>query len=219
MTGESIKIKPEYFSTAEEILKCIQSSTQTNVSFPKVIAIGGESGSGKSITAICLQQSLNKAGIETYILHMDNYFHLPPAANHRQREENISHVGPKEVNLDLLQSHIKAFKEGVFQITKPFVYYAQDLILPEEVNLSPYKCVIVEGTYVCGLSDIDYRIFMDRTYKETYAQRMERGRDVASEFVERVLCIEHPIIRDLKKYADIVISSDYKVQKVNKHDA
>lgn len=42
---------------------------------------------------------------------------------------------------------------------------------------------------------------------------MKRNRDVQSDFIERVLEIEHGIIRQLKEKADLVLDKNYHIIK------
>ncbi len=209
MIGDIITIKDEYFSTAETILSLLDKNN-----FPKVFAIGGESGSGKSVTSICLQKKLKENGVAAFILHIDDYFIYPPITNHDRRVENIERVGEFEVNLTLLQKNVNSFLDGEEFLEKPIVNYRLNQILSEQINLSAYKCLIIEGTYSFSLKNIDCYIFMDRTYKETYLQRKERGREKESSFIEEVLAIEHKIIRPNREKANFIVLADYSVIQV-----
>ena len=77
-----------------------------------VIAVAGESGSGKSTTATRLGRALSNAGVRAGLIHQDDYFLRPPRTNHEYRLLDLAHVGPHEVNLDLLQTHLDAFLEA-----------------------------------------------------------------------------------------------------------
>ena len=76
----------------------------------RVIGVAGESGSGKSVTAEELARACNGVGLGTLVLNQDNYFFLPPRTNHEHRVESLENVGPHEVNMALLSSHISAFR-------------------------------------------------------------------------------------------------------------
>lgn len=210
MLGDIIHIKEEYYATATHIVAHLSQHPFFHRE-KIVVAIAGESGSGKSVTAVCLQELLNQNGKHTIILHLDDYFVLPPATNHAERIENIDHVGPTEVRMALLQLHIDGFLAGVETITKPVVNYKLNQILAETIITKPYDVLIVEGTYSLLLDHIQMGIFMDRTYIETKAQRDARGRDVQDPFVEEVLAIEHDIIRPTRSKAQLVVDKNYKV--------
>ena len=77
-----------------------------------MITISGESGSGKSETATALSQSLTKSKISNVILRQDDYFVYPPKTNNFMRRKDKNWRGMKEVKLDLLDTHVQAFKNG-----------------------------------------------------------------------------------------------------------
>lgn len=208
MIGDIIHDKPEYLATAQAVVKMAGLLT---AKYKKVVLIAGESGSGKSVTAIGIQKVLFDAGVEALILHQDDYFLLPPAQNHQQRMADVSKVGPSEVNLSLLAEHVEAFRGGVRHLTKPLVYYKQDQILHETINIEPYQVLIVEGTYAFWLPEADLRVFMDRNYLETRNNRTERGRELQTDFIEEVLRIEHRIIRPSRQQAHLIVQKNYEV--------
>ena len=92
------------------------------------ITVAGESGSGKSETAAAISETLSERGISSVILQQDDYFHLPPKSNHNKRLEDLGKVGPAEVNLGLLNSHIHKFRTGEGKIRKPLVDYENNRI-------------------------------------------------------------------------------------------
>lgn len=212
MLGDIINIRSEYFHTAKSIVEILIQQPFWNNKF--VIGLSGESGSGKSVTAVCLQQELAASNKKALILHLDDYFKLPPQTNHENRLKTLENVGPHEVRLSLLQSHIDAFQSGSLEILKPQVNYKLNQILAETVVLNGYDCMIVEGTYSLLLENFNFRIFMDRTYLETKQQRVDRGRDENSAFIEEVLSKEHLLIRPLKKLAHLVVNKTYQPELI-----
>lgn len=209
MTSEQLSLKPEFKGTGEEIFRILKAENIFDGSEKKVIAITGESGSGKSITALSLQTALEAAGISTLILHMDNYFRLPPKANHQARLQNRFEIGPDEVQLDLLAAHITAFRMGENSIRMPVTNYQEDWFESVDLTLGHCQVLLVEGTYVSTLPELDVQIFMERDYLQTVVQRRERGRDKEDPFVEQVLEKEHRIIRPAINKADIIIDLHY----------
>lgn len=212
MVGDNINIKKEYYATAQAIIGHVQSRGLLGGT-PRVLCIGGESGSGKSVTGICLQTELkNSHGIRSLVLHQDDYFKLPPQTNHLSRLKDISKVGKGEVDLALMQKHIHEFKTGAGSLSKPLVNYGLNEIHHEVVDTKDVAILIIEGTYCLSLSDADFMVFMDRTFHETYAQRVARGREQADPFIEDVLEIEHRIIRPMRSSADVIVTKDYQVE-------
>ncbi len=177
-----------------------------------VVGIGGESGAGKSVTANCLAVELSGSGIPTTVIHQDDYFRLPPRANHEQRRRDIRNVGPLEVDLDLLRSHVDAFRAGRDNVTAPLVDYNSDSFVTQCIDFSHTAVLIAEGTYVLFLDNVDFRIFLRATHGETHERRRERNRDIDEPFVQDVLAIEHGIIAPQVRLADIVVDPDFAIE-------
>ena len=184
-----------------------------------VITIAGESGSGKSEVAAVLSELLTARGIKNAILQLDDYFCYPPKTNDRMRREDISHVGDREVRIDLVDQNIRNICEGANEITKPLVIYDDDVITEEKLDLEGVKVVIVEGTYSTMCKNAHRRVFIDRTRDDTREVRRHRAREVQDDYLEKVLEIEHGIVCKHKKDADIIITRDYHVEKAGQGES
>jgi uridine kinase len=212
MIGDIINIKPAYLATAKDLVSLMQKQGAVLGTAKYVIGIGGESGSGKSVTAMCLQKILQEQNIKSIVLHQDDYFILPPTTNHNNRLSSISNVGLQEVNLGLLKDNVTAFRSNAMQFVKPVVNYHANIILEEIVHCADIAVLIIEGTYVLSQSIFDFTVFMDRNYLQTKKAREIRGREKTdAEFIEKVLEIEHAIIRPLKKNVTAIVNIDYSV--------
>ncbi|WP_431609557.1 uridine kinase family protein [Chryseobacterium sp. 'Rf worker isolate 10'] len=209
MIGDVINLEQKHLDTAENIYEKIKKTFQ--VSQKWIVGIGGESGSGKSVTAFALRKILEEKGITGLVIQMDDYFKLPPKSNHENRQKSLNNVGLHEVYLDKIQETIKNFKENESFITKPLIHYAENSVSEEILNIEDIQVLIIEGTYVLDIDDFDVSIFIDRTYKDTYENRMKRNRDEQSDFVEKVLEIEHKIIRQFKEKADLLLDKEYHI--------
>jgi uridine kinase len=210
MIGDVIQLKPHHYEPAHKIVESIMSKLSSR----HTIAIAGESGCGKSTLSIALKDTIDKRGLKAFILHMDDYFILPPATNHNNRLASLSNVGPHEVKLDLLQSHLNAFKNGEKTLTKPLVHYKENEIRSEQIDFTDIDILIIEGTYTLGIQ-VDSKIFMTRNYKDTLQARMERARDPLTPFVEQVLEIEHNIIKKFEAVADVIVDKEYDITFLN----
>lgn len=144
---------------------------------------------------------------------MDDYFKFPPKTNHENRQKSLDNVGMHEVNLVVIQENINEFKSGKYSIEKPLVHYQNNSVSQEILDTKDVQVLIIEGTYVLSIEDFDFSIFIDRNYKDTYENRMKRNRDEQSDFVEKVLDIEHQIIRQFKYKADILLGKNYQIVK------
>ncbi len=211
MIGDKLNISKEYFQLTNELI-CYLRENNLLHKRKLVIGIGGESGSGKSVTSICLQNALIEEGFPCLLIGMDDYFKLPAKDNHHNRQKDLVNVGPHEVRLDLLQKHIDSFLIGEESINAPLSDYDANLIKNQDINFSNIQIIIVEGTYVLSLPNLDVRIFLERDYKQTLEDRIKRGRESFDPFVEQVLNIEHEIISKYTKVADIVIDNAFKIK-------
>jgi len=182
-----------------------------------VIALAGESGCGKTETSKALIESLSSFGIKSQILGQDNYFYLPPAANHAKRKSDSTWLGQrKEVNFQLLDDTLVAAKNGSNILEVQHIDYHTGLVTKEAVNMSNIQVIIVEGTYTMLLKHVDTRIFIDADYHDTLPYRImrNRGNEVHDPFVENILETEHKIIAGHRFLADFIISKEYKVKQI-----
>lgn len=211
MRGDVIIVEEHHRHAAEQIVAAVEKEIRERDRIT-TITVAGESGSGKSETGKALKEAFGRAGIGAEVLQQDDYFVLPPKSNDRRRREDISWVGTQEVQLDLLDAHLRAARSGEESITKPLVVYEEDRVTEEELSLSSLEVLIAEGTYTTLLEEADHRVFIDRDYRDTLESRRRRAREKIEPFIERVLEIEHGIIAPSKSRADIVINNDYSVQ-------
>ncbi|MBP7273768.1 MAG: hypothetical protein KA974_07990 [Saprospiraceae bacterium] len=212
MIGDKLTIKKEYYVTAQELLHHICQKIDLCGNQKTVILIAGESGSGKSVSAVCLAEVIqHTCELNTCVFHMDDYFKLPPKDNHEARIHNLQHVGLTEVDFDKLQQHLNEFKLSEPIIQKPLVFYDDNVIAEETIDVSKISVLIIEGTYAFALQNADYRIFMMPTYIETKQQRLERARESDDLFIEKVLAVEHQIVTAFRHKADVFVHNDYSV--------
>lgn len=214
MIGDKISVKKHHYPPAREIIAATREAVRSSDSVFSY-GIGGESGSGKSTLSLALRELLQREeGLNSFIFHMDDYYKQPPEDTHRQREQSLSKVGPEEVDLERLEKHIRQVKKGADRLRKPLVHYRENVIREVIVELDAVDVVIAEGTYCTLLEPVDCRIFMLRSYKETYDARRTRGRDPTDPLIEKVLEFEHNLIRGHAERADILVDREYRVRVV-----
>ncbi|HSQ36965.1 MAG TPA: zeta toxin family protein [Acidimicrobiia bacterium] len=215
MKGDIIIVEEHHRSAARAIAAAYLPEIE-NRECRSMLTVAGESGSGKSETARAVADELEAHGIPCVVLQQDDYFVLPPRTNDRARRANLLWVGPTEVRLDLLDEHLQAARDGRDHLVKPLVIYEEDHIDEETVDLAGARVVIAEGTYTSLLANVDRRVFIARHRLETLEHRRKRGREQLDPFIERVLEIEHGIIAPHRELADAVITSDYRVELVER---
>ena len=205
MKGDRLVIREHHTKIAKQVFDLVKGQIKDKYA----ISVGGESGAGKSEIAVELARFFNDNGIETKIIQQDDYFVFPPKTNHEMRRRNIKQVGEYEVKLDFMEANLRSFKQGDHWIYKPLVIYEQDRITTELLEVGSTSVLIIEGTYTTRLNFVDRKIFIDRTYRDTEKERLERRRDKMEDFIGEVLEIEHRIISGHKGLAYIVVRKDF----------
>ena len=208
MRGDVLIIQDHHRKAAREIVQMTKSDVLGRTG-KYLYTIAGESGAGKSEIASALKTALAEEGIESLVIQQDDYFEYPPKTNAARRIKDIGWVGPQEVRLDLLDENLADIAAGKASITKPLVIFREDMITSEAVDVSPFRVIIIDGTYTSLLKNIDCRVFIDRDNHDTRADRLKRNREKQDDFLEQILEIEHGIISKHKKLATIIIDKDF----------
>ena len=211
MIGDKLNIKQFHIDAARDIAKLLAEEL-SRADGVRVLTVAGQSGAGKSEIAYALSEKLSDHGIRCAILQQDDYFVYPPKTNAKMRRKDLSHVGTSEVKLSLIDRNLRDILDGATSIEKPLVVYEEDRVTGETMSFEGIKVVIVEGTYVTSLESAHHRIFIDRTYLDTAAARLERAREEQDDHLEQVLRVEHGIISQHKAKADIIVTRDYEVR-------
>lgn len=212
MKGDILVIEQHHIDASQKIVGHILSEISKTGRY--ILTISGESGSGKSEMAKAIHDSLAQHAISSVILGQDDYFKLPPISNDRQRREDPDWLGPDvEVEMNLLNAHIRAARFGARELEKPLVNYSENSIAKEFVSLEGVRVIILEGTYTALLRRVDCRVFIARTRLDTleHRQKRNRGTEAGDPFIEEVLRTEHKIIAGFRYLSDIVITKDYEV--------
>ncbi len=206
MIGDKLTYHSNFKNLNTKIISKLQHQFQRRKRL--CIAIGGESGSGKTSLAYTLQLDIEKIlGLKGFIFQADDYFYLPPKDNHNKRLKDITKVGPLEVNLKLLDTHLLSFINAT-QIKKPLVDYSANAIKEETINSENFNFCIVEGTYTMLLKHPMFKLFIEDSFITTKKNRLKRARDIMNDFNEKVLKIEHNIIKTQISHADMVIKNN-----------
>lgn len=201
-----------YRERADQLLALLRSDFEVPRATRTVIAVAGESGSGKSVTALDLAAVMNDAGIRTVIIHQDNYFVRPPRTNHEHRQTDLGSVGPQEVHMDVIAANMQAFRAGT-TISAPVVDYPGNRFLTQRLDFTDTQVLVVEGTYALLLDGWDIGVFLQATYKDTEGRRKARNRDIDDPFVDQVLAIEHQLIAPQALQADILLDRDFEISR------
>ena len=85
----------------------------TNLEHSPIVLLSGPSGSGKTTTAMKIAEELQRRGVNTHAVAMDNYFHtINPRTAPRTPEGDIDYESPLCLDMELLDQHFTALSKG-----------------------------------------------------------------------------------------------------------
>ena len=202
MQNDVFNIKKHHIRAAEEI----HGELSEKIGKGKfIISIAGEVSSGKSTLAYLLGRKLKMEGIKTKILDLSDFYSVPPVERRAYREKNgIESVGVEEYNWEKIESTIVKFKIGQKE-TLPLVDLLTDQVDEITTNFKDVQVLIISGLYAFYCKHVDYKIFMELTYRETYEAQEYTGKEVMDSFRRKILETEHIAVRKQKNDADVYI--------------
>ncbi len=182
-----------------------------------IVAISGESGSGKSELAHSLGKLLKENNIRVKVIHTDNYYKIQPLLREEwRRNKGFERIGIDEYDWIKIKKTIRDFKEEQ-ECMIPCI----DLI-PEQVDklitdFSKIDLLIIDGLYAINAPDSDLRVFIDLTYHETKINQIIRMKEAMSDFRLSILEKEHQAVASLKNMADLIVDKSYQVVTADQH--
>ncbi|HTE51398.1 MAG TPA: glycosyltransferase [Kofleriaceae bacterium] len=220
--GDRPRPAPAHLRAAEQLLPHIleASAVEERAGRRLIVALGGESGAGKTEIAHCLAIALRRLGLGSALLPGDVYFRLPPDENHRARlaaeraGDLEAYLGPpREVDLAGLERTLAAAADR----RNPVVACPSDC-RPlgrryERVSLDLAGCdvVLVDLTYAMLLGGADLRVFLESDHLERLEslRRRNAARDPDQDFgfIRTVLALEHQRIQRSAARADLVVDA------------
>jgi len=173
-----------------------------------IVTISGEVGTGKCEIAHELGRKLIDSGISVKLLHMDNYYHIPPLERHAWRIKNgLEKIGYDEYDWNKVNSNIDDFrmnKTSVLPVVDLFTQKVDQL----HTDFEGIEVLIIEGLYSIRINQSDLRVFIELTYEDTWEEQMLTHKEVLDDFRLEVLKHEHKAVQSLKPLADFYIDFD-----------
>ena len=179
-----------------------------------IVAISGESGSGKSELTHVVAKNLRKHNIFAKPVHIDNFYRILPLERTQWRQDNGIEkvVGLDEIDWDGVNQTVADFKNSR-ENTMPCVDLVTEQVDHLTTNFAGIDMLIMDGLYAINCREADLRVFIELTYHETKKAQASRGKEPQNEYRMRVLEQEHITVQSLKHKADLLIGMDYKVRK------
>ncbi len=177
-----------------------------------IVAISGESGSGKSeLTHVVAKELINK-GFKVKPIHIDNFYNTHPLERQDYRKEHGVEdvVGPGEYLWDDIYKTLDDFYNNR-KSTMPCVDLVTQDIDMLTTDFNNIEILVADGLYAINIEGADLRVFIELTYHETKKAQSNRGKEKTDELRFRVLECEHRAVLSLKSKADLFVNLDYKV--------
>ena len=213
MLGDVLLIEKKHEDAAKTILKRVLKERKEKY----MVAISGESGSGKTELAHVLAKLLKKKGIRAKPIHIDNYYRVPPLERTEWRKQHgFGSVGYMEYDWEIINGTIRKFKEGK-EGTMPCIDLLTDQIDTLTTNFQDVEMLIIDGLYAIKTEGVDLRVFIELTYHETKKAQIVRGKEPQNEYRMKVLEREHDVVQSLKPAADLLVNMEYKVVEAHSH--
>lgn len=183
-----------------------------------LIAIGGCSGSGKTVLARAIEARLNGCAV----LALDSYYHAQEGLTLEQRAlQNYDH--PDSLDWPLLESHVRALLIGG-PAHVPVYLFDQHTRAAEPELIEPQPFVLVEGILAlhhARLRDLArVRVFVETAEQECLRRRLERdirerGRTEES-VIEQYRASVHPMALEYvlpsKVHAHVIVSGERSIE-------
>lgn len=181
---------------------------------PRVILLGGGTGSGKSALAAALAQALAPA---LRINEDDYYICASTIPGFDAAAYNFDVPAAKD--LPLLGAHLEALRAGR-AVDAPRYDFATHTRLPAPQTLQPAATIIVEGLHALGAEEVraraDLSVFVHAPEEVRLARRLvrdvrERGRDIegiVAQFLGTVRPMHALHVEPHRAMADLVVDAE-----------
>ena len=177
-----------------------------------IVAISGESGSGKSELTHVIAKNLRKHRIFAKPIHIDNYYNTLPLERAEWREKNgvENVVGLGEYRWDDINKTIDDFKNNQ-KSTMPCVDLVTEQVDLLTTDFNGIDMLIIDGLYAINTDRVDMRILIELTYHETKKAQSSRGKEPDNPLRWRVLEQEHKTVQSIKNKATIHVNKEFQV--------
>lgn len=207
MLGDVLLITEKHTRAAQAVVAQLSEMEGEKI----VVAVGGESGSGKSELGHEIARLLKGGGTPAKIMHIDNYYQTSPQErNPWRKERGAESIGYSEYDWETIDRNLDEFRADADDAIMPCI----DLLTDQEDTLHTsfkgLRYMVIEGLYAVQ-AQADLRVFIDLTYHETKKAQLVRGKENMDEWRAQVLEREHQVVRSLRPLADLLVTPEFEV--------
>lgn len=209
MLGDVLLITEKHKKAAQQIVERLQKIKGDKI----VVAIGGESGSGKSEVAHEVAHRLKGLGSPAKVMHIDNYYKTSPQERNPWRKKHgTESIGYTEYDWETINRNLAEFRADKANVTMPCI----DLLTDQEDKLltsfEGLRYMVIEGLYAVQ-AEADLRILIDLTYHDTKKAQLVRGKEKMDAWRLSVLKREHEVVQSLRPLVDLLITPEFDVKE------
>ncbi len=219
MLGDILLINDMHKDAAQAICKRVMADRDSREErYRYVVGISGESGSGKSELAHALGLCLKHNHIRVKVIHTDNYYRIQPLLREEwRRNKGFENIGIGEYDWVKIRKTMRDFKEEQ-ECMIPCIDLISEQVDRLITDFSKVDLLIVDGLYAIKANDVDLRVFIDLTYRETKINQIIRMKEALSDFRLGILDCEHQAVVSLKTMADLIVDKSYQVVTMEEHE-
>jgi uridine kinase len=208
MLEDILLITDKHRTAAEAILEEIKKRRTPRF----IVAISGESGSGKSELTHVIAKELFKHGVDAKPVHIDNFYKTLPLERTEWRRINGVEkvVGPDEYDWDAINRVVDDFRNGR-QSSMPCVDLVTQRVDRLTTDFSEIEVLVIDGLYAIKTPGVDLAVMIELTYHETKKAQSSRGKEATDEFRFKVLEAEHQAVQALRPLVHLFVTKDYQV--------
>ena len=208
MLGDVLLISEKHQTAAKKILEKVLKEKRDKY----IVAISGESGSGKTELAHVLAKMLRKEGIFAKPIHIDNYYKIHPFERTEWRKDHgiENAVGLNEYDWDTIYKNIDDFKNNK-KSTMPCIDLVTEQVDSLTTDFKGIEMLIIDGLYAINTDGVDLGVFIELTYHDTKKAQIVRGKEPQNVYRMKVLEREHQVVQSIKPKAQLLITKNYDV--------
>ena len=162
----------------KRIAKTVQ-MIKDNMENSRIVLVAGPSGSAKTTTAVKINEALNKNGIGTHYVSLDDYFNTVGEGTPRTPEGDYDLESPLCLDMELLNRHFRELEQGR-RIFVPKYEFSRQMRVSEpskSIRLQKDEICIFEGIHALN-DDIAGR------YPEAFKLHVSASSNVSFQGVE-----------------------------------
>jgi uridine kinase len=207
MLGDVLLITEKHKKAAKAILEHLSKMMGEKI----VVAVGGESGSGKSELGHEIARLLKENGTPAKVMHIDNYYKTSPQERNPWRKEHgVDSIGYTEYDWETINRNLSEFRADAEDVLMPCIDLLTDQEDMLQTSFKGLRYMVIEGLYAVQ-AEADLRVFIDLTYHETKKAQLVRGKENLDEWRLQVLEREHQVVQSLHPLANLIVTPEFEV--------